>query len=164
MRVAAWAAAVVLLLGGCAGAAKTSDERDELCPQLTAFANADPTGARHSVRLGNDWGGQFAPRENPDDFVMAYKTCDHDGYSPGKTLCDYLMENTSTEFPVINMRRAMSCFGMHAAGLSPTDDDKVPSKARSRRIEGNRLNSPIEVDLAHSTDEHPSVLTIIVGR
>lgn len=163
MKAVALLIATAVSLCGCATTADDDDGPDQLCPQLAAFANADETGAVHTVSLGNDWGGQFAPKENPDDWVMAYKTCEHDSYGPGKTLCEYLLNNTSTEFPAINLRNAMACFGMRARGLSPTDDDKLPRKVSSERINGKRLKSPIAVDLAPPTDERPSTLTITVG-
>jgi hypothetical protein len=81
-----------------------------MCTQIAKFANSLADGSAHSVELINDWGGPLSQAESQKgDFTLYVKSCNHKGFDPGKVLCAYLMENTSTEFPYNNVRRALLC-------------------------------------------------------
>jgi hypothetical protein len=133
-----------------------------MCPEIVAFANASSGTSLHSVRLTTDWGGTYAKSEDPDEWVMAAKGCEHDGFEPGKVLCGYLLEETSTEFPGINFRRALRCIGVRVSGVSPTDDHKLPPSVSSRHVTGVRRGILVKLEQTHGTGTNPPTLTIAV--
>ena len=75
---------------------------------MVEFANASAPATAHTVALATAWG---PTRDHPDSIM--YKHCDDGGYAPGKVLCEYLLANTSTEFPQRNYRRALACLDGH---------------------------------------------------
>jgi hypothetical protein len=102
--------ASIVAVAGCASSTLYGDGPDDMCRQIADFANASQDGALHEVRLITDWGGTTC--STPDEPAMYCKACRHDAYSPGKKLCDYLMENTATEFAEVNLARALSCLNL----------------------------------------------------
>lgn len=146
------------ILASCATAQK---EPDELCPTIAAFANAPSDGGNHTVRLTTDWGGLFAEPNGAGEQPMYAKSCEHNGYEPGRTLCAYLLENTSTEFAGINARRALRCIGVRASGsISPRDDDRLPASAKSKTVLGERVGSEVLVEFDQGSDSAPPTLSI----
>jgi len=152
---------LALVLGACAGAPQ---EKDEMCPAIAAFASASVDGGSHSVRLMTDWGGSYHKSEDPNEEVFFAKDCVHDSFEPGKKLCNYLLEETSTEFPAINYRRALRCIGIKASGLSPTDDHDLPPTAKSHTVPGVSRNVEVTLDFTHGTDIEPPTLKITAGH
>jgi len=147
---------VVFVLSACAA---TPREVDGMCPAIAAFANASDASLR-SVRLTTDWGGVYTRSDDPTHFVMAAKGCAHDGFEPGKALCAYLLEETSTEFPAVNYRRALRCLGRRVSGLSPTDDNKLPPSAMSRHVSDVRRGVTVKIELLNGTETTPRILEI----
>lgn len=81
------------------------EEKDDLCPELKAFlASVEPDETR-TVVLRTYWGA----REVGDTIVLGSKSCEHNDYEPGKKLCAYLMEHSSTEFAGHNAKRILNC-------------------------------------------------------
>ena len=103
----------------------------------TSRATSSSRDANGTSRAPN-----FLKSDAPDEQLFYAKSCEHDS-EPGKALCAYLLENSSTEFAAINYGRALRCLGQSAPGLSPTDDDRLPADARSRtvRAQGRNLAS-----------------------
>ena len=97
-------ALILFSMIGIASCASTPYRDNDLCSEITSFANTTKIGDEHSVSLTAIWG---PTTEHPDQ--MSYKHCEHGNYAPGAKLCKYLMSNTSTEFPAINFRRALAC-------------------------------------------------------
>ena len=99
---------VLLTTGGCAA---LRHQADAMCAEISEFANSSTDRSAHAVDLINDWGGPIAEKESQKEgnYTMYVKQCKHADYDPGKRLCAYLMENTSTEFPDNNVRRALVC-------------------------------------------------------
>ncbi len=150
---------VALVMGACS---TLPQERDPLCEEMATYANAGKVDAVHTVRLTTDWGGDFLKSDAPDEQVFYAKSCEHDS-EPGRVLCAYLLENSSTEFAAINYRRALRCLGRSAPGLSPIDDDRLPASARSRIVRGKAVRSEILVTFFAGTNSAPPVLRISVG-
>jgi len=138
--------------------AVTPTETDELCHQIARFANYSPTSAPRTVVLTTDWGGVFSSSD-----VMAEKACLHDTDKPGKTLCAYLLSNTSIEFAAVNYRRALACIGKASPGLSPTDDAVLPPSASSSIVDGRPVRSPVTVTFAPGTQSSSPALSISTG-
>jgi hypothetical protein len=145
-----------LTLSACAS---PQGEVDGMCSAIASFANASDAST-HSVRLTTDWGGVYTKSEDPDEWVMAAKSCEHDDFKPGQSLCGYLLEDTSTEFPSINYRRALRCLGVSVSGRSPTDDHKLPPSGTSRHVSGVRRRVLVKVELLPGTETTPPTLKI----
>jgi hypothetical protein len=145
---------VALVTGACSALA---EERDPLCEVMATFANAENDDGVHTVRLTTDWGGNFLKSDAPDEQLFYAKSCEHDS-NPGKALCSYLVENSSTEFAAINYRRALRCLEGNAAGL--TDDNRLPADARSRTVRGKAVRSEILATFFAGSDSAPPVLSI----
>jgi hypothetical protein len=152
--------AAICLAGMTASCATTRNEPDELCDELAAFANAAASDGNHTVRLTTDWGGVFTKSNGANEELMYSKSCEHNSYAPSRTLCAYLLENTSTEFAGINVRRALRCIGVRVSGISPTNDDRLPPSARSHAVLGEPVRSEILVEFAPATDSSPPTLSI----
>lgn len=107
MSVAACARLVLSLAATCAlaGCSAMLERPDGMCRAIADFANASTPNSDHEVTLQTDWGGSILGK----DGEIAVKHCQHDGYAPGKKLCDYLLENASTEFGTNNFLRAFAC-------------------------------------------------------
>jgi hypothetical protein len=107
-----------------------------------------------------DWGGSYHKSEDPNNDIFSAKDCMHDAFEPGRELCSYLLENTSTEFAAINYRRALRCIGIKVEGKSPIDDDDLPPSGISRGVTGLRRNVVVRLDFTRGTDTEPPTLTI----
>ena len=79
---------------------------DDLCPHLKEFLNSVEVGQSASIELHTSWGANF--KDNDED-VMAAKRCIHGDVPSAKKACEYLMNNTSTEFAGINFKRFLLC-------------------------------------------------------
>ena len=148
---------VAFALNACAS---TRPEVDPMCPAIAAFANASVGAGVHSVQLTTDWGGVYTKSEDPGEQLMAAKGCEHGGYEPGRVLCEYLLDGTSTEFSGMNYRRALRCIGVRISGSSPSDDQKLPPSAISHHVSGVRQGVAVTIQLAHATEAMPPTLKI----
>ncbi len=94
-------ASCFLLSTGCAS---TRLAHDPWCREIAAFANSIAPDETRAIELGTVWGSseQF-PR------TLYSKQCGSDGYEPGRRLCAYLLENSSSEFADLNFRRSLAC-------------------------------------------------------
>jgi hypothetical protein len=89
---------ITALLTACSQAPRRSDT--PFCDQLTTFARAVRGGEAQSVRLAR--GGRW--------MVDHYKSCAQSPESPAtQAFCEWLMENTSTEFMEANINLAITC-------------------------------------------------------
>jgi hypothetical protein len=120
--------AVAVLSAGCVGS--RPEELDQTCPAIAAFANASTHSTVRSVELTNDWGGLFCKSEDENEVAIACKTCKHGDDAASKELCAYLMENTSTEFPDGNFKRALACLntGYSFSTRSPGAVDRLSNR------------------------------------
>ena len=158
MRSNALLALTVVLtsIGGCAA---LRNQSDAMCAEISKFANSSTDRSVHKVDLINDWGGAISEEESQKkgDYTMYVKQCKHDDYDPGKGLCAYLMENTSTEFPDNNVRRALLCLNdpisrAHTTPRTHYTSVKFPSRTALH------VRSNILVTIAYSEQEE--MLTI----
>ncbi len=92
---------IVLLLLSASCATTSLPETDaSMCARLGGYASTLAPGSSGTIRLAR--GGQW--------MVDHYKTCESPiDDSPGQELCEWLFENTSTEFMEANVVRALSC-------------------------------------------------------
>ncbi|RYG97824.1 MAG: hypothetical protein EON58_08810 [Alphaproteobacteria bacterium] len=100
MQLMKWMIFSVIALAGCSTAAMRRE--DTICAELATFAQATAVGETHQVVLRGGWGG-----DSPG--ALMTHDCEHSGYKPGATLCDYLISNTSWEFGSRNAERAAAC-------------------------------------------------------
>lgn len=90
------------LLAFCAMQSALASGQESLCSQLRVFASAVPSAQERKVTLRGGWGGH-----SPG--IVKTHTCEHAGDGPGRTLCAYLVQNTSWEHGQVNARRAAEC-------------------------------------------------------
>ena len=84
------------LLAGCATAPP-----DPVCAAIRDFANATPPGTTHAVEM--------TTRRFTDGRFGASTECADGGYGPGRPLCKALVEHSSREFPVGNVKHVLAC-------------------------------------------------------
>ncbi len=72
-----------------------------MCVELERFARSVTDKLPHTVRLMTDW-----------SFPEPARACRRDNHLPETALCEWLVENTSTEFMAINISRALGCMGL----------------------------------------------------
>jgi hypothetical protein len=119
---------------------------DPVCGEIAKFANSATDDEPHTVELITDWG----------DFS---KTCEHGGYAAGETLCDWLLENTSTEFAQLNFRHAYSCLRGPSgnASLKGPLFDNFSGTVSSFEAKHVRSNIDVELEFFSGTkDKLPS--------
>jgi len=152
MRIAGIPIVTSVLLA-TVGCSTLAGQKDDLCGEMARFANATQVGAERSVELRTDW-SNFS------------KSCEHDGYEPGKAFCQWLMSNTSTEFAHINIARALSC-------LDPSANYASTGRASPRYLTGNvesyyakhaDENVRIEVEYADGIEGQRPILKVTAER
>ena len=150
--------AVLFLLSGCASLAT---KPDQMCTEIAIFANESDGNAAHSVRLTTAWGGTFVK----DRDVIFSKRCEHGGFAPGMRLCQYLMQNTSTEFAVYNFRRALSCLDAESyAPSAPVSVERLEAKISSYEAKGVKFGVEVSVEFSNGTASAPPSLKISAAR
>jgi hypothetical protein len=151
---------VVLSASGC----QTIPREDAaLCPELARFANASSDSATHTVELTTDWGGRFAEKTAGED-VMSQKTCNHFGYAPGKSLCNYLIQNISTEFPDANVNSVMVCLAAAHPTRMVYDLDYGTTVLWSHVARGAKPGVIVGIDYSTGTDSAPPTLKILARK
>lgn len=80
-------------------------QKDLLCAEVKAFLASVKPDETRAVTLRTFWGA----REEGDQIVIGSKTCEHKDYEPGKRLCSYLIQDSSTEFAGYNAKRILNC-------------------------------------------------------
>jgi hypothetical protein len=130
---------------------------DALCDELTRFANASSAGSR-TVQLTTDWSMRPDP-DDPTQIVWGTKSCKHDNVHASRDLCQYLLENTSTEFAELNYRRALRCLGAHIPE-SLAVNARLPRSRTSRKIFGVRISRKLTVSFTQGSADSLSLLEI----
>jgi hypothetical protein len=149
--------ALALLFSSCTTPPR---ERDDLCDELARFANAPSSVERHPVRLKTDWRGGYLKSDEPGEELIAAKSCERGSDEPGKALCAYLIENSSSEFATINYRRVLECLGVHVKAANSAEDAGLPRIAKSRQVRGHAVGSDIVAEFSYATDSEPPTMTI----
>ena len=149
LRGAGFAAAAALLTG-CSNLSARSDA--DLCKHIGRFASASTDLTPRSVTLTTDW-ANFS------------KSCKHDAREPGIALCQWLMENTSTEFMVVNIRRVLSCFDENGlAGPPRASVDYLTGKIRVYKPRIVYGQIWIEIEYAEGSGDALPSLSITAAR
>src|SRR5262249_20565363 len=103
------------------------------------------------------WG---ASTELPNS--MFQKECVHGGYAAGAPLCVYLVEETSTEFPLANFYRPLRCIGSAkpGKGLPYSAYERLDARGWGTGARGVRPEVAVGVDIS-AGEREPSTLKII---
>ena len=158
LSIVAGAAAMALLLGGCAGLAA---KRDEMCPEIARFANASADHEPHSVVLRTSWGRGF----NNDPEHLYEVECSHSDYGPGRKLCRYLMENTSIEFAPHNFRRALACLSKNGRDIGAgVDIVRLDGEFSSYSARGVNDDVKVGIEFTDGKGDETPVLRITAKR
>lgn len=152
MKIPTLIVCALLAVTGCASFSGSGRD-DAFCGEMIKFANATPLSSQHSVELLTNW-----PEWS--------KSCQHEGYEPGKDFCRWLVHNTSTEFAYGNIRRALSCLdpGANYAGGGHAVPSYLTGKIESYRVKGADEDVRIEVEYADRIEGQPSKLKITAER
>lgn len=78
----------------------------EFCKVLRSFVDSVKPDEQREFTLRTSWGDNF---KDANEQALAAKRCEHKGYEPAKKVCEYLMENSSTEFSGVNVQDAITC-------------------------------------------------------
>ena len=150
---------LILVLSSTGGCALLRKQSDAMCAEISKFANSSTDRSVHKVDLINDWGGPISEEESrkQGEFTMYVKQCRHDDYNPGKGLCAYLMEHTSTEFPDNNVRRTLVCLNDPVSRLYTAPRTQYTTVKFSSRT-ALYVRSNVLVTVAYSEQEE--MLTI----
>ena len=150
---------LMLVLSSTGGCEALRNQSDDMCAEIAKFANASTDRSVHTVDLINDWGGPISEEESrkQGDYTMYVKQCRHGDYIPGKGLCAYLMEHTSTEFPGNNVRRALVCLNDSVSRPYTASRTQYTTMKFSSRT-AMYVRSNVLVTVAYSEQEE--VLTI----
>ena len=105
MKLATAFIALFLVITSAQVFAASSKHKDALCGELEEFLASVRPDEQRTMTLRTYWGA----KEQGDKIVMGSKFCEHNDYEPGKKLCAYLMENSSTEFAGYNTKRFLAC-------------------------------------------------------
>src|SRR5690606_30151680 len=110
---------------------------DDMCRQIAAFARQTPQNSVQHVELKNDWSNLS-------------KYCAFNDYAPGKELCSWLLQNSSTEFMHANVNRALACISPDASaiGIPPVTPDYLTGKYSS--FSARYLSANYEVTIEFS--------------
>lgn len=150
MKVAAALIALVLAATSAHVFAAGSKRKDALCGELEEFLASVRPDEQRTITLHTYWGA----REEGDRIVVGSKSCEHNDYEPGKKLCAYLMENSSTEFAGYNAKRVLACLAPRP-GLP--DDLRVNSGSFSTSYGSPDRGALVDVDLY--PDKEPGGMT-----
>jgi hypothetical protein len=157
--------ALIVALTGCASSLHAATEPDAICREIADLANASSDGLLHQVRLMNDWGGLYCS-SGPDEVAIACKACNHDAYGPGKRLCGYLMENTSTEFSGLNFIRVLRCLSDRYEHLTPGPEVEGMTNRQiwSTKARWVRPGVSVGVEYLPSEKNEPNTLVVFAQR
>ena len=145
---------LTLLVTGCATAPRAPDA---MCPAIREFAAAQKDSEPHTVELQTEWGGGAD--------ILWTKHCDYGEYSPGKALCDYLMANSSVEFPQDNLGRALRCITKDPKKLDMgVFTEFLHVRFFSSSVPGVPDNIGITLELTRDRDDRPPTLAIKAER
>ncbi len=84
--------------------------------------------------------------------VDHYKKCEHvDGDAAAEQFCQWLIENSSTEFMEVNINRTVSCLqGQRIVGY--IGNTSVESWSGKARFSMPKLTADVEVEIEYSVD------------
>lgn len=96
---------LALLLATAGMTASAREKTDKYCSNIASFMKSVKPDETRGVTLRTFWG----MRTEEGQVVMGSRTCEHNGYEPGKKLCAYLIEHSSAEFAGENAKRILNC-------------------------------------------------------
>ena len=140
MKVASVLMAIVLAAMSANVFAASSKRKDAVCGELAEFLASVRPDERRTVTLHTFWGA----REEGDRIVIGSKSCEHNDYAPGRKLCAYLMENSSTEFSGYNTKRVLACLAPRP-GLP--NDLRINSGSFSTSFGSRKRGALVDIDL-----------------
>jgi hypothetical protein len=142
---------LILLLATPSLACYARDEAGELCSEIESFLASVKPDETRVLTLRTYWGA----RQEGDQIVMGSKTCEHNDYEPGKKLCTYLMEHSSTEFAGYNAKRILNCLAPKP-GIGP--DLNIHSGSFSATFGSPDRGALVDLDV--SPDKKPGEMVL----
>jgi hypothetical protein len=128
-----------------------SSENDTHCSLLFNFANSIQPNNKKSVKFSSVWSEMK-------------KSCDHNSYEPGKTLCSWMLNNYSGEYMEANVASVMSCLG--SPNYLKAKNSMLSNASGSLVVlDIDGVNESISIELEYSVRQTiESSITITVER
>ena len=142
---------VTLLLLSAPVCAVCAPKADPLCKELRAFLASVKPNENRSITLRTFWG----VRKEGEQMVFGSKRCEHNGYEPGKNLCEYLMAHSSTEFAGYNAKRMLSCLAPFPPSQNRLD---INSGSFSTQFGSDDRGALVDLDLFADKEREEMVL------
>ena len=143
-------------------------DEDELCARLRAFQTApfdkDAEGKplRRAIEL--HWIGAWM------DFDNGFgKQCRYGGTAPGKALCTWLPEHTSTEFPANLPMGILRCYGWVIPEYAnfwhvQKGSFEINTDAKGNRLDDSDRYLELEIDMRARKKAHTAIRLSVVPR
>lgn len=145
---------ISLLLCACVAHVHGREGRDNLlCAEVRAFLASVKPDETRKITLRTFWGA----KEDGDSIVLGSKTCEHHDYGPGKRLCAYLLQDSSTEFAGYNAKRILNCLAPRP-GISEALD--IHSGSFSTTFGSPNRGALVDLELA--PDEGHGEMTLLL--
>lgn len=152
-----WAVALACIWGLISGCASQRLNRDPLCAEIAAFANATKPGETHLVSLETAWG---PTGKHPDS--LRSLDCEDGGYAPGNRLCAYLLANSGAEFPTNNLLAALACLkGTPEEPENYVNYERLEVRVSAYNASGVR--GGVEVSLEFKPNEANGTMQLDIG-
>jgi hypothetical protein len=126
---------------------------DEMCAKLADFAKATADTRVHTVTLLTDW-----------NLPEATRACQRPDEQAEIKLCNWLLENSSTEFMTVNIDRVLSCAGLVRS--QPNQKlyiEALAGKVRSIRPSFTSMKIALTVEFDSSPKDALPWLSVTVG-
>jgi hypothetical protein len=126
-------------------------QKDLLCAEVKAFLASVKPDETRTLTLRTFWGA----KEEGDQIVVGSKSCEHNDYEPGKKLCAYMIQNSSTEFAGYNAKRILDCL-TPKPGIAP----ELEIHSGSFSTTYGSPNRGALVDLRLAPEKEPGEMTL----
>ena len=134
-----------------------ASDQPQLCEQLQNFVQASTTQESH-VELSMFWG----VRTEGNRITLSERLCNHSDGKAEKQLCAYLLPNSSSEFPDLNFRRAVTCLQGYDPFAGKTR--LIIRDIKLNFYEPKLVDFPVEVELELKRKEDVMLMRISAKR
>ncbi len=132
-------------------------DQTPLCNQLRDFLHASTKQTSH-VELSMFWG----VRTEGNRIIMSERRCSNSGGDAEKQLCTYLLANSSSEFPSLNLQRAITCLQGYDPFAGKTR--LIVRDIKLNFYEPKLVDFPVEVELELKSKDDLMLMRISAQR
>ena len=145
MRTSILIALNLFIIASCHSEKETHNTTDEMCIELSKFSNSSTWESKNFVDFSTD--GSLMER-----------ACSYE--EKGRNFCTWLSENTSIEFPVLNISRVLSCLN-ETESFTPSKFYEVEyMNGKISSFNGKLFEENVFIELEYSINETNSISNI----